>query len=156
MGLALYWAEGGKRNRRVEICNSDPRMIQIFIAWLSKLFGVDTKDLTCTVGINEGHFYREGVIKTYWSELTGVPLDQFRKTSFKRVQRQKSYENFDQHYGTLTVRVNRSTKLSYEILGLIDGLCQSSMNNLFHGNNSGKILNAWQRSSVVERNPHKV
>lgn len=34
-GTALYWAEGGKsdRNRRVEFCNSDPRMIKFLILW---------------------------------------------------------------------------------------------------------------------------
>jgi transposase-like protein len=31
LGLALYWAEGCKKTRSVQFCNSDPRMIQIMI-----------------------------------------------------------------------------------------------------------------------------
>ena len=44
-GLSLYWAEGGKsdQNRRIEFCNSDPRMIQFLTLWL-KTF-LDVKDL---------------------------------------------------------------------------------------------------------------
>lgn len=125
-GLGLYWGEGGKTNRRIEFCNSDPRMIKFLTLWLTKCFGVNKENLICTVGINEIHTKREQVVREYWAGAIGVPLEQFRKTSFKRVKNKKVYENFNDHYGTLSVLVRRSTMLYYEIMGLIEALYKAT------------------------------
>jgi transcriptional regulator with XRE-family HTH domain len=34
-GLCLYWSEGSKKNRRIELCNSDPKLIRAFMKWLT-------------------------------------------------------------------------------------------------------------------------
>ena len=125
-GTALYWGEGGKKNRRIEFCNSDPKMIRFIISWLIKCFKVKRENLTCTVGINQAHVYRELIVKEYWSKMSNVPLDQFRKTSFKRVQSKKIYENVNEHYGTLSIVVRKSTQLYYKIMGLITGLSMAA------------------------------
>lgn len=130
VGLALYWAEGGKssRNRRVEFCNSDPRMIKFLILWLKECFEVESTNLRAVVGINEIHYQREQIVKEYWSKISGIPIEQFRKTSFKKVKNKKVYDNFDQHFGTLSILVAKSTNLYYKIMGLIEGL--SSVNKI--------------------------
>ncbi len=128
-GLALYWAEGTKsdRNRRIEFCNSDPEMIKFFLIWLEKCFCINKQDIRCVVGINEMHQQRDDIVRKYWSDITGIPDKQFRKTSFKRVVNKKLYDNFDNHYGTLYVLVTKSTNLYYQIMGLIKGLSQSTI-----------------------------
>lgn len=134
-GLALYWGEGSKKsNRGIGFCNSDPRMIKFLLRWLNDCFGVGLDQLRCRVGINLMHEKRDEIVKLYWSRITDIPLGQFRKTSFKRVHNKKVYENFNQHYGTLTIEVAKSWNLYYKILGLIEGLRQSS----------------WQGSLVVK------
>lgn len=126
-GLALYWGEGCRKKRDVSFCNSDPRMVKFLILWLQKCFGVKSEDIKCRVGINEIHEKRDQVVKKYWSEVTGIPLIQFKNTSYKRVKNKKIYENFNQHFGTLTVTIKRPGVLYYEIMGLIEGLaCQGS------------------------------
>lgn len=129
-GLALYWAEGGKssKNRRVEFCNSDPRMVKFLILWLKECFEVESMDLRAVVGINEIHYQREQIVKEYWSKISGIPLGQFRKTSFKKVKNKKVYDNFDQHFGTLSVLVAKSTNLYYRIMGQIQGLALTKQN----------------------------
>lgn len=129
LGLSLYWAEGGKtiRNKRVEFCNSDPRMIKFLLLWLVTAFEVPKEDLRCVVGINQIHASREEIVKKYWSEVTEIPLDQFRKTSLKKVTSTKVYDNFDSHYGTLSVLVAKSTSLYFEIMGLIRALMQAKI-----------------------------
>lgn len=129
LGLGLYWAEGGKsnKNRRVEFCNSDPGMIKFLLLWLEICFKIQKEDLRCVVGINQVHESRESVVRKYWSDRTAIPLEQFRKTSFKKVTNNKIYENFENHYGTLTVLVAKSTSLYYEIMGLIKGLVQTNI-----------------------------
>lgn len=121
-GLSLYWGEGGKSNKRVEFCNSDPKMIEFLLLWLQKCFDVQIENCVAVVGINQIHENREHVVKRYWSNIAKIPLQQFRKTSFKRVRNKKVYENFNEHFGTLTILVRRSTALHYKLMGLIEGL----------------------------------
>ena len=77
LGVGLYWAEGGKsaKNRRVEFCNSDPEMIKFLLLWLESCFLVPKEDIRCVVGINQIHESRDGLVKNYWSEKIGVPLE---------------------------------------------------------------------------------
>jgi predicted transcriptional regulator len=124
IGIALYWAEGSKgiRSERFVFVNSDPKMIVIMIRWLKDCIHVEPDDIVCRVGINEAHKERITEVQNYWSNMTGIPLSQFRTTSFKKVVNKKVYENFYEHYGTLDLLVKKCTKLFYEIIGSIDGM----------------------------------
>lgn len=124
IGIALYWAEGSKgvRSERFVFVNSDPKMILIMIRWLRECMNVNSENIVCRVGINEAHQTRIVDVERYWSDITGIPLTQFKRASFKKVVNKKIYENFYEHYGTLDLLVRKCTKLFYEILGCIDGL----------------------------------
>ena len=124
-GVALYWAEGTKKKRELAFCNSDPKLVQFMITWLKTCFKITRERLVCYVGINEIHKGREKVVKEYWSQATGIPLSVFRKTSFKKVRNKKIYDNFETHYGTLTVKVTKPSQLYYDLMGLIEGLGNS-------------------------------
>jgi len=121
-GLALYWGEGSKKTQEVEFCNSDPKMIKFLIDWLIHFFDIDKDRIKCKLGINEIHAAREQLVKEYWSNEVEIPLDRFLKTNFKKVQNKKIYENFEVHYGTLTISVLRPTIIYHKIIGLIEGL----------------------------------
>jgi transcriptional regulator with XRE-family HTH domain len=138
-GIGLYWGEGSKKKREFYICNSDPDLIKFMIIWLRKFYGVTTERLALVVGINGVHRKREGVVKNYWSNKLGIPLSQFRKTSFKKSKLNKVYENFNEHYGTLGVRVLKGSEIYYKILGLISGLTKASKryNNLSQDSSVG-------------------
>lgn len=124
-GLALYWAEGSKKTREVRICNSDPKLISFMINWLTTCFDIKKEEITGNVGINEIHKQRDSEVKKYWSKITGIPLSQFRKTSFKKVKNRKTYRNFNNHYGTFTITVLRATRIYYKIMGFIHGLAKA-------------------------------
>jgi len=126
-GIALYWAEGKKKTRNVSFCNSDPMLVKFMINWLKQSFGIPVERLRGYVGINEIHKKREERVTKYWSKITGIPLSQFTKTSFKKVKNKKYYANFDRHYGTLTVNVRRPAEFYYDIMGYIYGLSQTRM-----------------------------
>lgn len=121
-GLALYWGEGSKKSREVEFCNSDPKIISFMIKWLELCFKIKKEELRCRVGINEQHKSRNESVQKFWSYSTGIPLSQFTKTSFKKTVNKKVYDNFNEHYGTLSVSVLKPAKYFYKILGLIEGL----------------------------------
>ncbi len=121
-GLALYWGEGYRKGRRLSFCNSDPRLIRFLLLWLQKCFAIDNSDIRCRVGINYMHLNRDNLVKEYWSKITGIPLTQFTKTSFKKVTNKKIYDNFNDHYGTLSVEVSQPSRFYGRIIGLIEGL----------------------------------
>ena len=121
-GLALYWGEGYKKGRRLQFCNSDPKMIQFLLLWLQKCFEISGEDIRCRVGVNAIHIERDSIIKEYWSRVTGVPITQFTTTSFKKVENLKVYDNFEDHYGTLSVEVLKPARIYGKIIGLIEGL----------------------------------
>lgn len=136
-GIALYWGEGSKKNRKFYICNSDPELINFMILWLKKFYGVGTERLRAVVGINEIHRSRENIVKKYWSDITGIPLAQFRKTSFKKTKLHKVYANFNEHYGTLGITVLKGSEIYYKMLGLIKGLSQAINNLIRQGSSAG-------------------
>lgn len=124
-GVALYWAEGSKKTRKLGICNSDPEMVRFMIEWFSKFFNIHSDRLSLRVGINEIHKKRELKVRKYWSRVTGIPMSQFRKTSFKKVKNLKTYKNFKNHFGTIDLVVLKPGDLYYKMLGLIKGLSLS-------------------------------
>lgn len=127
-GICLYWAEGTKKAKNVRFCNADPVLINFMIRWLKVCFGILSDDLALTVSLNEIHEPREVKVKNYWSKETGIPLKQFRKTSFKKVVNKKVYDNYDSHYGTLAVDVLKPARFYYKIMGLIHGLGKAKLN----------------------------
>ncbi|KKT50407.1 MAG: hypothetical protein UW42_C0019G0009 [Candidatus Collierbacteria bacterium GW2011_GWB1_44_197] len=122
VGAALYWAEGNKKGRRLTFTNSDPEMIKICIKWLKECLNIPREDIYCYVGINQLHSERVKTVEKYWSDISEIPLEHFRKVSLKKVRALKFYENPDEHFGTLNVRIKKSANLSYLVLGLIAGL----------------------------------
>lgn len=128
VGASLYWAEGGKTQRRVVFINSDPKMILIWIKWLSECLKIPKNRLVCRLEINEK--YKKLIIKIedYWSKLTKIPLSQFRKASLKYSINKKIYDIDSKYYGSLQITIKKSTNLSYEILGYIKGLSKFPYN----------------------------
>lgn len=122
VGVALYWAEGNKKQRRVVFANSDPMMVKFFIKWLEVCLNVTKDKLFPFVGINQAHQYRIKIIEKYWSNLTGISIENFTRASFKKVKAAKIYEKPDEYFGTFFVRVEKSTNMNYEILGYIKAL----------------------------------
>lgn len=122
IGLAIYWSEGSKRDRRVSLTNSDPYMLLLYLKWLKECFGIESSQITCRVTINEQHKDRIESIEKYWSSVVGIPLSQFTKTVVIKSKWVKEYEFRSTYYGVLAAHVQRSTDLSYRIDGAIDHL----------------------------------
>jgi transcriptional regulator with XRE-family HTH domain len=76
-GVALYAGEGSKADGKVGFANSDPRMIEFFLAWLRRFFEVDERRLRFTLYLHDG--LDLAAAYEFWSALTAIPLDQFRK-----------------------------------------------------------------------------
>lgn len=75
-GTALYAGEGSKGGGEVNFANTDPDMVRFFCAWLRRFFAIDESRLRVRVYLHVG--LDIDVTHEFWSEVTGVPLGQFR------------------------------------------------------------------------------
>lgn len=84
-GVALYWAEGTKdkphaRRENVTFVNSDPGVIEVFLAWLD-LVGVERRRLRFSLMIHESADV--AAAERYWADLVGADHI-FNKTTLKK------------------------------------------------------------------------
>ncbi|MEE1768797.1 hypothetical protein PUR34_11655 [Streptomyces sp. JV185] len=120
LGVGLYWAEGAKSKpyraqERVTFVNSDPGMIEVFLAWL-RMLGVSDDQLRFHVHIHETADVASA--ERFWATLTGAETSAFGKTSIKRHSPKTNRKNVGESYrGCLVVRVLKSADLYRRIEG---------------------------------------
>jgi len=122
VGIALYWAEGFKKDTQAGFASSDPDMIKLFLRWLFDCCGYKPQDLILRVTANISHKYRIQEIQNYWVKVTKIPSENFRKPFYQRVKWKKVYKNPDKYFGVLRIRVRRSTDFLRKIHGWIEGI----------------------------------
>lgn len=126
IGIILYLGEGGKAGRRiVRLANSDPDVIRIMMRFLREVCGVDEARF-------RGHihtFAHADINKTekYWSQITGIPRNQFFKTYIKPSS--ASLQKRDTlPFGTFDICVS-DTKLFLTIMGWIEKIKELTVRN---------------------------
>lgn len=119
-GAALYWAEGGKdkpyaRRENVLFVNSDPGVIQVFLAWL-RLLEVEPGRVGYRVMI---HITADvAAAEQYWADVVGVEVDRLQKTTLKKHNPRTTRRNVGEGYhGCLVIRVLQSAELYRRIEG---------------------------------------
>lgn len=81
IGIALYWAEGSKRNPSFGFTNSDNEMQKIMVRWIEKYLEVNRTSLQVRLYTHRP-FAHEGHEK-YWEQQLSINASQFRKTVYK-------------------------------------------------------------------------
>jgi transcriptional regulator with XRE-family HTH domain len=110
MGAALYWAEGSK-GKRFSITNSDPYLILFMVDWIEKIFEISPRTLKARLNIYPQQ--NDNEIKRFWSQLIGIPLENFGKSYVKPPN--KNYKKNNLYYGTIKVDIPKSTDLLYRV-----------------------------------------
>lgn len=74
----LYLAEGTKtRGGGLTLGNSDPFIIDLFLFLLRKCYNIDESKFRCTLQCRHDQNIKK--LENFWSQLTGISLDQFYK-----------------------------------------------------------------------------
>ncbi len=115
IGAMLYWAEGGKTKRMVRFANSDPQMVKVIMHFFRFTCGV--KEEKFRAHIHTYSHLNSGKAEKYWSDITGIPRQQFYKTYVKPSIASKGKRD-SLPYGTLDIYVC-DTKLFLAIMGWI-------------------------------------
>lgn len=124
LGVALYWGEGTKTFKgNVSIANSDPAIIKIMMRFFREILKVSEHRFRCHVHTFEHK--NSKLAEAYWSDITGVPLNQFYKTYSKpSVAGKQKRQTLP--YGTVGIYIC-DTMLQLKMLGWIEGLKPSDM-----------------------------
>lgn len=121
MGLALYWAEGFKKDHSLGFVNSDPVMIKIFLRWLKTYGEFDISNIRLRVQIHEIYRPKITLIESYWSDLLQVPISQFQRP-FYQVSKSKPILLDHRYKGLLRIRIVGTRNLFIKILGWLEGI----------------------------------
>ncbi len=101
LGLGLFWGEGNKANKHaVRLGNSDPAVINKFVEFLEKIYGVERKILRFGVQIFNDLEPRE--VLNFWTKSLSVSKDQFQKLIITKSRGKGTYKKKSK-YGVLTV-----------------------------------------------------
>lgn len=119
---ALYWGEGFKKDNRLGLANTDPKIIKLFIYWLVKYMKVPKVNLRVSVGINIGFANKVGQIESFWSKATNIPQTQFNKPFFQKTKLTRIYPNNNEYFGVARIRAIGQNDVFRKLLGMIDGL----------------------------------
>ncbi|MFD8391134.1 hypothetical protein ACFV2N_18540 [Streptomyces sp. NPDC059680] len=128
LGVGLYWAEGGKdkpyaRRETVAFVNSDPGMIEVFLAWLD-LLGVERHRLRFTVMIHETADVEAA--ERYWAQLVDADRSSFNKTTIKKHNPKTVRKNTgDTYRGCLVIKVLKGADLYRRIEGSWYGIVEA-------------------------------
>lgn len=104
IGLGLYIGEGAKSTQAVYFANSNPAVILLMIKWLTKNLGLNQKNIRLCIHIYPDCDEKECLL--FWSKLTNIPINQFRKTSIDRRTDKKVFKAGKLPYGTAHLIVN--------------------------------------------------
>jgi hypothetical protein len=120
VGAVAYWAEGAKskpwcQRDRLNFVNSDPDMIRLFLRWLEPML-VDRADVRVSLQIHQSADV--GAAERFWSDVVGIPVARFNKTSLKRHNPTTRRRNTGETYrGCLRVDVHRSAETNRRMEG---------------------------------------
>jgi transcriptional regulator with XRE-family HTH domain len=124
-GVALYWAEGAKsksydRRERVVFVNSDPGVIETYLAWLD-LLDVDPKHLRFRVLIHESADV--AAAHRFWAGIASIDTSLFARPTLKKHNPKTVRKNTgDDYHGCLVIGVARSAHLYNRIEGWWSGI----------------------------------
>jgi len=124
-GIMLYWGEGAKTGNGVVFSNSNPEMIKIFMRFLRRVCGISEERLRLQLHAYENHNVNK--LCTYWSDITGIPTNQFQKTYIHK-KKPGTYKKISK-YGTVSIRYSDKELLSI-ILDWIQDIIKNKENIL--------------------------
>lgn len=118
-GCMLYWAEGSKKRNCVELTNSDPFMLKLFILFLKEVYKVKRTSIKIHVQVHLNNGLTKREIEIYWLKELNLPESSLRKTmlnKYSNISKRKKVGKLP--YGTCNVIVS-STEIAQKILGAI-------------------------------------
>ena len=79
-GVVLYWGEGSKTRNYLDLTNSDPAALRVFVRWVRLYLDADARFV---LSLHLHHGNDEAAARRYWTDAVGLPDVQFTKAFIK-------------------------------------------------------------------------
>ena len=127
LATMAYWAEGNKERVKagtpLVFGNMDPRMIRLFLYWLTNVQEIKLTDIKLELYLHENNKHRVDIVKKYWSDELNLSLDYFSIVRFKTHKINTNRNNTgDLYYGLIRVTVVASSTLVRQLEGWAQGI----------------------------------
>lgn len=106
----LYWGEGNKKE--LNLINSDPNLIRVFVECLMEL-GVSKNELLVSIRIYED--MDVNFVKNFWAKNVGIKREQIKGTDILIGKKEGKLK-----YGMCRIRVRKGGKYFKIIISMID------------------------------------
>lgn len=125
IGASLYWAEGSKSERMtstpLDFCNSDPRMIIIYMRFIREILQIPEERIRS--GIHIYPTISEDGAREYWARITKLPKDRFYIiTQISKASKGVRPIN-TLPYGTISIRISNRIQF-HKVKGMINGIIE--------------------------------
>lgn len=118
IGCMLYWAEGARNRNQVSFTNSDPEMVDLFVHFLRRCYGVTDERIALRLNVHLGNGLALEEIEAWWPRRLGLPPSSLRSPTVNHPSRSSKQRRRTLTYGTASIVVS-STALIQSILGAI-------------------------------------
>lgn len=119
-GVVLYWGEGSKTTRRLELANADPRALRLFMAWTRRYLDNQARFMAA---LNLHADNDEPAARFYWQAQLGLSSNDFTKSYVKpdgTGHRKNHLSN-----GVCRIRLRRGTDAFLRTMSWVDYLADT-------------------------------
>ncbi len=118
-GCMLLWAEGSKHRNLVQLVNSDPKMLALFVRFLRHYFQPPDASLRLMCNLFADHEERQREIEDFWLGIVGLPCSSLTKSVVNNYSRASKRTRIGKlPYGTCRLTFH-STRAVQHIYGAI-------------------------------------
>ncbi len=114
----LYWAEGARSRNQLAFTNSDPEMVELFVHFLRRCYGISNERIALRVNVHLGNGLTLEEIEAWWLRRLGLPSRSLRRAMVNRPSRSSQRKRRTLPYGTVRIVVS-STALVQSVFGAI-------------------------------------
>ena len=119
-GVVLYWAEGSKATKSLEMANTDPRALRFFVRWVREYLDQGA-EFDLQIHLHEGN--DEPLARLFWRNATGLVDPRFHR-SFIKPKGTGHRKNHLPH-GVCKVRVRRGADMWNRVMAWRDVVAEA-------------------------------
>ncbi len=119
-GTVLYWGEGSKTTRSLELANADPRALRLFMAWTRRYLDVNSN---CVAALNLHANNDERLALLFWQRELELSPSDFNKSYIKPDG--TGHRKNHLPYGVCRVRRRRGANAFLKAMSWIDTLAET-------------------------------
>jgi len=86
-GCMLFWGEGSKHRNVVQLVNSDPAMVALFLRFLRHYFEPPNASLRLMCNLFSDHEEQQREIEDFWLSIAGLPRTSLTKSVVNKFSR---------------------------------------------------------------------